>query len=541
MGHRGRRAAGQEIVCLRGARAPRPSNLRRRTVPWFRCGVFFFSFIAAACGSAPAPPAGRAELIIGISEGSVASAEIGVRELINALTLEGLTQVDVDGRALPRLAERWVWEDDGLTLRIYLRPGLKFHDGTSLTAKVAAEIVRQAVARPANKTLYPWLNEIIDVIPDTDPQFLIKLAHRSALLPEDLQFPLSIRDGAEEIGTGAYRVARRDSGNVVLEAFDDYHLGAPTIRRLVLNPFDTIRAAWASLLRGDVDMVTDVPGEAIEFVQNDDVEVISFARRYQFLIAFNARRALLRSPTVRRALNVAIDRDALIQSVLQGHGVAATGPFWPKHWAYDQTVGGSGFDRTFATSLLDRAGFTPGSSSGAASEIPGARLRFECLLPADFSVLERVALDLQKQLYEIGVDMQFQVVPIEEYNVRIRAGQFDAVLIDLISGPTLSRPYVFWTSPARFQGINAFGYENAEADRLFELLRTSTNEAGIRSTLSRLQRVLLEDPPALFIAWNERARAIRRDFQIVREEDRDPLFTIWQWAENTDREPVSTQ
>ena len=73
------------------------------------------------------------------------------------------------------------------------------------------------------------------------------------------------------------------------------------------------------------------------------------------------------------------------------------------------------------------------------------------------------------------------------------------------------------------------------------MLRTSTNEAAVRSATSRLQRVLLDDPPALFLAWNERARAVSRDFQSCRTQDRDPLFTIWQWTENTDRRPVSTQ
>lgn len=472
-------------------------------------------------------------------EGSVVSAEIGIRELINALTLEGLTQVAVDGRALPRLAERWNWEQDGLRLRLHLKPGVKFHDGTALVPEIAAGILREAVGRPANHALYPSLNDIIDVQTDADQQLVINLSKRSAQLPEDLQFPLAIRSGSEEIGTGAYRVARRESGQVVLEAFDGYHLGAPKIRRLVLSPSETIRTAWASLLRGDVDMVTDVPGEAVEFVRNDDVEIVSFARRYQFLVAFNSRRPPLDSPTVRRALNLAIDRDALIKNVLQGHGVAATGPFWPRHWAYDASVAPFGFDRAFATTLLDRAGLRPGSAT--ASEIPGARVRLVCLLPANFSVLERIALDVQKQLYDIGVDMQFEAVPPEEYNLRIRTGRFEAVLIDLITGPTLSRPYVFWGSARRFQGLNIFGYENAEADRLFELLRTSTNEAAIRSAVSRLQHVMVDDPPALFLAWNERTRAVRRDFRVVSEEDQDPLFTIWQWTENTDREPVSTQ
>jgi len=522
------------------ASARRSPAFRRRTAPWFWCGVFFFASLAIDCGSPEPGILPRNELIIGVPEANVASAEIGVRELINLFTLEGLTQVDVDGRALPHLAEKWTWEKDGLRLRLYLRRGVKFHDGTALGPEIAADLVREAIARPGNLALYPSLNDITEVRSDADQQLVIDLSQTSALLPEDLQFPLVIRTGSQEIGTGPYRVAGRDAGQVVLEGFDEYHLGAPKIRRLVLSPFDTIRTAWASLLRGDVDMVTDVPGEAVEFVRNDDVEVISFARRYQFLVAFNSRRPPLNSSKVRKALNLAIDRDALIKNILQGHGVPAKGPFWPKHWAYDNSVAPSSFDRTFAISLLEEAGFGPGDS-GKASEIPGARMRITCLLPAEFNILERIALDLQKQLYEIGVDMQFQVVPIEEYDLRIRTGRFEAVLIDLISGPTLSRPYIFWRSGSRFQGLNVFGYENLEAERLFGLLRTATNEAAVRSAVSRLQRVLLDDPPALFLAWNERTRAVRRDFQLVYEEDRDPLYTIWQWTENTDRDPVSTE
>ncbi len=542
MGYRGRRTAGQEVVRLRGARAPQSPNLRRRTFPWFWCGVFFFSLTLAGCETAaPEAVSSDGELTIGVPEGSVASAAIGIRELTNILTLEGLTQVhlSIDGRALPRLAEKWVWEEDGMRLRLTLRPNVKFHDGTPLEPNIAAKLVQDAIAREGNRALYPSLNDISTVRPDGDREIVIELTQRSALLPEDLHFPLAIRTGGEEIGTGAYRVARRESGQVTLEGVEDYYQGSPQIRRLVVSPFEGIRTAWASLLRRDVDMITDVPAEAVEFVRSEDIEVTSFARSYQFLVAFNMKRAPFNSQIVRRALNVAVDREALIANVLQGHGVAANGPFWPRHWAYDPTVAPSVFDLTFATSLLDRAGLTPGASK--TSEIPGARLQFTCLLPDRFAVLERIALDLQKQLYEIGVDIQFQVVPIEEYDLRIRNGQFDAVLIDLISGPTLARPYVFWANASRLSGLNVFGYENTEADRLFQLLRSSTNEGAVRSAVSRLQRVFLEDPPALFLAWNERTRAFSRDFQAVLEKDRDPLYTIRQWTENTDRQSVSTQ
>ena len=155
-------------------------------------------------------------------------------------------------------------------------------------------------------------------------------------------------------------------------------------------------------------------------------------------------------------------------------------------------------------------------------------------------MLERIGLEIQRQLYDIGVDMQFDVVPAQEFDARMRDGRFEAALVDMISGPTLARPHIFWGSPRR-EGLHAFGYQNPEATRLFELLRASTNEAAIRSAVGRLQRVLLDDPPALFLAWNQRARAVSSRFRVPNEPGRDPLLTIRQWTENTDSPRVSTQ
>jgi len=153
-------------------------------------------------------------------------------------------------------------------------------------------------------------------------------------------------------------------------------------------------------------------------------------------------------------------------------------------------------------------------------------------------------LEVQKQLYDVGVDMRFEVVPPKDLDARIRSGRFDALLIEMLSGPTPSRAYMFWRSAKTFHGLNVFGYENPEAERLFGVLRSTTNEAAIRSATRNLQRVLLDDPPALFLAWTQRSRAVRRDFQIVQEPGRDPVdpvFTIWRWAPGGAEAAVATK
>jgi peptide/nickel transport system substrate-binding protein len=495
--------------------------------------------VLPACAPSEGPAARPShDLTIGIPESRVSTGGQGIGWVVGVSTLEGLTQVNnsVDGRAIPRLAESWTWED-GRRLRLTLRSGVKFHDGTPLTASVAAEALGLAIAQPGYRALYPSLGDITVMRPEGELELVLELSQPSAFLPEELELPLAL--GSGEIGTGPFRLVKREGGEAILERFDQYYLGAPEIEQIVIRPFETLRTAWASLLRGDVDTVNDVPPEAVDFIRNDDIQVMWYPRWFQFLIAFNSQRPPFASAAVRRAMNVAVDREALIADVLEGQGQPSTGPFWPRHWAYDASALPYRFDPGFAATLLDGAGLVPGSAPGSASG-PPARLRFTCLLPADYSLLERIGLEVQKQLYDIGVDMQFEPVPVEQFDARLRQGRFDAVLVDMISGPTLARPHLFWGVPRR-EGLHAFGYQNAEAGRLFEVLRRSTNEAAVRSTVGRLQRVMLEDPPALFLAWNQRARAVSSRFKLPGESGRDPLLTIWQWADNSDRPALSTR
>jgi ABC-type transport system substrate-binding protein len=488
------------------------------------CGLFAFVFVTVGClaGGASKPSAGEV-LTIGVPEGVVAGTDLGLQSTVTTLSVEGLTQLSPDGRALPRLAESWRWENDGLRLRLLLRPDVTLHDGTPLTAQLAADLVTDAIRRPSNRILYTSLHDVTAVHADGAREVVFDLSERSAFLPEDLELPLAV--GPDGAATGPYRVVKRQPSETVLERFDQYYGGVPAIQQVIIKPFGPLRTAWASLLRGEVDMVMDVPADAVQFIKNDDIDVISYERRYQYLVAFNSRRAPFRSPVVRRALNYAVDRRALVQKALQG-GIPSTGPLWPKHWAYDNSVPAFSSDAAFATSLLDDAGLRPTDQSRG----PRARFRFTCLIPANFSVLERVGLHVQKQLYNVGVDMQFEVVPIEEFNTRVRDGRFEAILIDMVSGPSFGRSYLFWASASKLKGLNVFGYENAEAERLYGVLRTSVNEAAVRSATRNLQRVLLDDPPALFLAWNERSRAVRRNFKVIQEPDRDPVSTIWRWT-----------
>jgi peptide/nickel transport system substrate-binding protein len=520
-----------ELVVSDPYRSDRSSfAFKRRTPLQVWCGVFFLGFLVAGCGSATpsAETSTNATLTIEVPESTLNTADTGIRQPAQYLSQEPLTTVNVDGRAAPRLARAWAWENDGLTLRMTLSDGVRVHDGSLLTAATVADALRLVISNPDAHLSFRSFADVREVRATGENEIVFDLSRRSAYLPEDLDLPIAI--GPNRLGTGPYRIVTQDATQIVLERFDDYRLGPAKIQRVVIESVPTLRTAWTSLLRAEAGMVTNVPPDAIEFVSNEDVQLMSFATPYQFAIGFNSQSPRLRSASVRRALNIAVDREALIARVFQGRGTPSIGPIWPQHWAYDTTIPGYTFDPGQAASLLDAAGLPLRTIDGRRE-----RFAFTCLIPANFTVVERVALEVQKQLYDVGVNVKFEVVSIGEFTTRVGEGRFEAMLIDMVSGLGLNRSTLLWRQG---RGLMASGYNNPEAQRLFTVLSETTNEAAIRSATSRLQRVLIEDPPALFIAWTQRSRAVRRQFQVVEEPGRDPLYTIPLWTSSAQPIPV---
>jgi len=146
------------------------------------------------------------------------------------------SQLSPDGRVLPRLAQSWTWDQDGLALRVNLRPGVVFHNGEPLTASLAADLLRKAIAEPANRAVYTSFNDVRDVRPIGDSQLVFYLSQRSSFLPEDLVIPVEL--GKPSVGTGAYRIAKRDDEGISLEGNKRYYLGPPQIDKVQIKIFD---------------------------------------------------------------------------------------------------------------------------------------------------------------------------------------------------------------------------------------------------------------------------------------------------------------
>jgi peptide/nickel transport system substrate-binding protein len=236
---------------------------------------------------------------------------------------------------------------------------------------------------------------------------------------------------------------------------------------------------------------------------------------------------------VRRALDLAVDREAILQQGLRGRGIPASGPVWPRHWAYDATLPAARYNPGEAVTLLDEAlgptRATPGP--GAAS-----RLQFTCLIPVNFTLYERIALLVQKQLWDVNVDMRLEAVRPDVFNGRIRSGDFDAVVLPIAGGPFLGLFHRFWHSPDPRPRWNYWHYADAQVDVALEALRDARDEAAMRDAVGRMTRAMRADPPALFLVWGETTQAYSRRFDVPVEPGRDALANIGGWRPTEARE-----
>jgi ABC-type transport system substrate-binding protein len=139
---------------------------------------------------------------------------------------------------------------------------------------------------------------------------------------------------------------------------------------------------------------------------------------------------------------------------------------------------------------------------------------------------------LQKQLYNVGVDMEVEPVPLGELVTRMQTGDFDAFLLEMISGHSISWTYRVWRShPDAAPGEFDSGF--TAADAALERLRKASTEAETRSAVSEFQRVLYEDPPALFLAWPTTSRAVSASIRVPYEPDIDIFGRVWRFERTT--------
>ena len=249
--------------------------------------------------------------------------------------------------------------------------------------------------------------------PPGDLDFVVRLSRPDDFLLEGLAFlpPQGGPDGNQTAGPFTELGTRTPTASS-FAAFKEYYKGAPQLERIRIREFPSARNAWGAMMRGEIDFLYDVPPEAFDFVEQSSTTVVtSFLRPYVTALVFNQAHPVLGQRDVRLALNARHqprrDHQAPACAAAARRRRITSGR---RHWAYDTPL--PRFDarsRARATRAARRARACAPIGARIGDR---ARFSFTCLVPADEPRFEQVALLVQRQLVEIGVDMRLEAVPL---------------------------------------------------------------------------------------------------------------------------------
>lgn len=469
----------------------------------------------------------------------------GIRVYLDAGIGETLYRWSVeDEEYLPWLAlELPEISADGLTYRIPLRRGVKFHDGTLFDAHAMVYSI-QRILNPENKSyVYHKYADVIDEVEALDDYTLqIRLKTRDHVFLAKLAGPevspvsrQAVEQAGQEygittaVGTGPFHFVEWTPGDrIVLKRFEDYwQAGVPYLEKVVFKIIPEEAAALVQLRLEEIHILEDVPRKDIHNLiteaSNLTVQLLLGIQHEQ--IYLNNAHPPFNDLRVRQAMAYALDRQMIIDVVFDGHALESVGPYHSWSWIHNPDWSQPyPYNPEKAEKLLAEAGYGPQNP-----------LTFE-LMATNQDMFVDQAIIIQEQLKQIGV--QVDVLPLDKnvlfdrvYVRNAYQGQlemFAAALEDWgasVDDPENSAERVF----ASNSGANKGFYKNPEVDRLFQTIKAAKTLDEQKAFYYQTEALIARDSPTIWICNPKDAVAYSNKVQGFHPDARYrlPLATVW--------------
>lgn len=432
------------------------------------------------------------------------------------------------GAYRPALAARWE-RVDSLTLRFHLRPGARWHDGEPVTA---GDVVFSFESYADSVLDTPARGSLAGQVSASAEDSSTVLVRFARAYPEQLYdatwhvrvIPAHIWRWQERstwgsdtavahvIGTGPWRMGawqRGQSLTLVADSAGGRRTGVGTLTwRFAADP----DAALNLVLSHEADLMEAVgaPERVARVAADSALRTMPYpAAAYGFL-GYNLRGGPLADRAVRRALNMAIDRQAIARTVFGEGAKAPPGPMSQLLWVWDDSVSTLPADTAAAARALDAAGWPRGADGVRARG--GQRLGFDILVPATSLGRRRLAELLQERWRLAGADVTVTAVDFPVFQERLGKGAFDSYIGAWLDEPSPRGLAEQWTAAGI--GILNYGrYANPAFDRLFHEALGAADVLAARRTWRAALDTLNADAPALFLYAPVNVAAVSRRVQ----------------------------
>jgi peptide/nickel transport system substrate-binding protein len=426
-------------------------------------------------------------------------------EDLTSLVFAGLTKKNKDGGVTLDMAERVDVSEDGLRYSVTLKSGARFHDGEKVTADdimYTVDIVQNPIIKSPHRI--EWEGITVEKNSDTQVTFVLKKSYplfmetlSLGVLPKHVwknltEDQISLSDfNIHAIGSGPYAISDITTQSGIptvftLKAHDHYTLGRPYIETVTILTYQNEKYLMKAFSDRDITRVHGISPEKVTSLNLATSTIKTSLLPRTFAIFFNPNKSTpLADKNVRAALQMSIDKQAIVDQVLYKYGKVINNPY-----PFDTDDTQSEYNLDKARELLVKS-----------KAIKNASSTFEITLAtANTDEMKKVAEMVKVDWAKIGVTANIAIYDVSDLNQNIiKDRDFQVLLFGAIT-ETPSDLYAFWHSSQRtYPGLNISNYVSKELDENLEILRTSPSDEERSTAYDAVRKEFSEEIPGIFL------------------------------------------
>lgn len=407
-----------------------------------------------------------------------------------------LIDIDENLNFVPQLAKDWEISEDGLKYTLYLQEGVTFHDGTPFNAEAVKwnfdrmldpeqGSTRTSELSPIKEVIVVDENTVDVVLKAPFSPFLAVLTDRAGMMVS----PTAVEEKGEDfknspVGTGPFKfIERVKQDKIVLERNENYWGEKTALEQVIYRPYSDENVRLTNLVSGEVDIINKVPPKDVEDLKNNPNITMSEKGSIGFQgLYLNNKNEPFNNQALRNALDLVIDRDAIVKVALRDAAVPAAGAISPGTWAYDESIKVKERNIEKAKKLMADAGYPDGFSF--------------TLKLAPKPVEEQTGQMIQAMAAEAGIKVELEMVEFGTLIDQMDNYEFDAIRLGWSgrTDPDGNMHALFHST-----GYINYGFNDSKVDSLLEEARIVTDQTKRKELYRQVSEIAQEKSPYIFI------------------------------------------
>ncbi len=430
------------------------------------------------------------------------------------LIFESLVDYDESLKIKPVLAEEWEATGGGNAYDFYLKKGVKWHDGTEFTSEdviFTLEYLKYLKEKNQESIYTDNIDRItyfeavddyhVKVVFDQSFNGILDIMTFPVLPSHLLGSPEILAAGETEfpvVGTGPYKEKEyRKLKYMTLEANPDWWGGEPYISEIEMRFVVDEATALTSFKSDQVDMVVTTYPDWDRFGQSGEAVIKEFVTTKYDFVGLNFKNPIFGDKQLRRAIQMGMDRDRIIEKIYLKHAVKVDAPIPPYSWLYSEDGPSYGYDPEKAKEILREGGWMDRDNDGILEkEIDGIKrdLSFTLMVNSDNPKRLEAAKIIMDNLKNIGMEVDLQELTWEQVNDKVFKKEFDAVVLGWNLAKYLDLSFAFHSKQIE-EGSNFISFSSQEFDSLLQKDFRAVDQETRKATSSEVQKYIREELP----------------------------------------------